>query len=276
MSRILGFFSEKTTDTGEDLTTKGDLHGYSSENTRIPISTNNFSLLGDSAQALGLKWAASATSTLTTAGDLLYASGANTLARLAKGTDNQILKMDGSSLNWETVSTGLTVDQATSYNYSSDYSGSSATLGANAIIYGTVITLPSDYSFLRATALECKIGATANGNFKLALWCRKSTDTGYLSCLAWTPKATQAAYGTNTIAKISTIGSSIISPTVVSGTVVLISVITDSASATFFNNGGTGLGSAETYTDNTELTSTHSLANSHLQPELKVYWDCYK
>ena len=103
MSRILGFFSEKTTDTGEDLTQKGDLHGYSTENTRIPISTNNFSLLGDSAQALGLKWGASATSTLTSAGDLLVASGANTLSRLARGSDNQVLKMNGTSLNWESA-----------------------------------------------------------------------------------------------------------------------------------------------------------------------------
>ena len=106
MSRILGFFSEKTTDTGTDLTTKGDMHGYSDTNTRIPVGTNNQSLLGASGEALGLKWGASSTSTLTTAGDLLYASGANTLARLARGSDNQVLKMNGTALNWETLSSG--------------------------------------------------------------------------------------------------------------------------------------------------------------------------
>jgi len=104
MARILGFFSEKTTDTGTDLTTKGDMHGYSDENTRIPVGTNNQSLLAASGEALGLKWGASSTSTLTSAGDLLYASGANTLARLARGSDNQVLKMNGTSLNWETLS----------------------------------------------------------------------------------------------------------------------------------------------------------------------------
>ena len=46
-------------DSGTDLTTKGDLHGYSDENTRIPVGTNNQVLTADSAQALGLKWAAS-------------------------------------------------------------------------------------------------------------------------------------------------------------------------------------------------------------------------
>jgi len=58
MSRIIGFFSEKSTDTGEDLTTKGDLHGYSTENTRIPIGTNDQVLTADSSEALGLKWGA--------------------------------------------------------------------------------------------------------------------------------------------------------------------------------------------------------------------------
>ena len=57
MSRILGFFSEKTTDTGTDLTTKGDMHGYSDTNTRIPIGNNDEVLTADSSEALGLKWA---------------------------------------------------------------------------------------------------------------------------------------------------------------------------------------------------------------------------
>ena len=65
MRRILGFFSEKTTDTGEDLTTKGDLHGYSTENTRIPISTNDYVLTADSSEALGLKWAAAGGATVS-------------------------------------------------------------------------------------------------------------------------------------------------------------------------------------------------------------------
>jgi len=102
MAKIIGSAALTAPDPeGENLTTKGDLHGFSDENTRIPISTNNFSLLADSAQALGLKWAASSTSTLTQAGDLLVASGANTLSRLARGADNYILKMSGTSLNWE-------------------------------------------------------------------------------------------------------------------------------------------------------------------------------
>lgn len=43
-------------------------------------------------------------------GDIYYNGGSGVLARLAKGTDNQILKMNGTSLNWEaeTVVTAAT------------------------------------------------------------------------------------------------------------------------------------------------------------------------
>jgi len=41
------------------LTTKGDLYGFSTLDARIPIGTNDYVLTADSAQALGLKWAAS-------------------------------------------------------------------------------------------------------------------------------------------------------------------------------------------------------------------------
>ncbi len=46
--------------TGTDLTTKGDLHGYDSGQARIPIGTDDHVLTADSAQALGVKWAAAA------------------------------------------------------------------------------------------------------------------------------------------------------------------------------------------------------------------------
>jgi len=45
-------------DSGTDLTNKGDLHGYSSSNTRIPVGANDTVLTADSSEALGLKWAA--------------------------------------------------------------------------------------------------------------------------------------------------------------------------------------------------------------------------
>jgi hypothetical protein len=92
-------------------TTKGDISGFSTTQARIPISTNNFSILADSAQALGLKWAASSTSVMSGAQDILYTSAANTLARLAAGTDGDVLTTHGtgSAITWETPSGGATL-----------------------------------------------------------------------------------------------------------------------------------------------------------------------
>lgn len=89
-----------SSDTGFDLTTKGDTHGFSDQNARIPISTNNFSLLCDSAEALGLKWAASPTSILSITGDILYASSANVLAKLDVGSNTEILTLAGGVPTW--------------------------------------------------------------------------------------------------------------------------------------------------------------------------------
>ena len=104
--KYIGSFQSITGKAGTVMNTKGDLATYSSERIRLGVGSNNQTVMADSAQAAGIKWAASSTSTLTTAGDLLVASGANTLSRLARGSDNQVLKMNGSSLNWETVSGG--------------------------------------------------------------------------------------------------------------------------------------------------------------------------
>jgi len=98
---IAGAFSSTSGKADSVLTTKGDLATYSTTRIREAVGTNNKTLMADSAQATGIKWADSSTSTLTTAGDLLVASGANTLSRLARGSDNYILKMNGTSLNWE-------------------------------------------------------------------------------------------------------------------------------------------------------------------------------
>lgn len=44
------------------LTTKGDVHGYTTTDARIPVGTDTFVLTADSTQAAGLKWAAAASS----------------------------------------------------------------------------------------------------------------------------------------------------------------------------------------------------------------------
>jgi hypothetical protein len=77
------------------LTTKGDLFGFSTVDARIPIGTNGQVLIADSAQSLGLKWGVDPTTdVVTTAGDLIYGTAADTVARLGIGTAGQVLKVN--------------------------------------------------------------------------------------------------------------------------------------------------------------------------------------
>lgn len=58
------------------LTTKGDIHGFSTVNARVPIGSNNQVLTADSTQTLGLKWAAVTSSQwITTGSDIYYNTG---------------------------------------------------------------------------------------------------------------------------------------------------------------------------------------------------------
>jgi len=156
MGRLIGSVGlAPGSDEGTDLTTKGDIHGFSSSNTRIPISTNNFSLLCDSSEALGLKWAASPTSVLTTTGDLLYASGANTLARLAaSGTSGTVLTSNGAGAapSYQAAGGGSdttikiqtadqTVTSSTTYVNADDING--ITMDANSLYFFDLIMFVS-------------------------------------------------------------------------------------------------------------------------------------
>lgn len=56
--RLIGSVGLSDSGVPDDLlTTKGDTHGFSSTNARIPIGANDTVLTADSSEALGLKWA---------------------------------------------------------------------------------------------------------------------------------------------------------------------------------------------------------------------------
>ena len=85
-------------DSGFDLDTKGQIHGYTSTQYALPVGSDNHIIYADSTSASGLIYGASAKSILTTTGDLLYASSANTLARLAGGTSGDVLTANGAGV----------------------------------------------------------------------------------------------------------------------------------------------------------------------------------
>lgn len=92
--------------TVDVLTTKGDLHTYSTTDARLPVGTDNYVLVADSSQATGLRWAAGGGSgmadPMTTRGDMIYRNSSNTTARLPIGTNTQVLTSNGTDVAWAT------------------------------------------------------------------------------------------------------------------------------------------------------------------------------
>jgi hypothetical protein len=55
------FFAADAADNTSPLTTKGDIYTFSTTNDRLPVGTNNQTLVADSTASTGLKWAAPTT-----------------------------------------------------------------------------------------------------------------------------------------------------------------------------------------------------------------------
>lgn len=85
------------------LTTKGDIWGFDTADNRIPIGTDGFVLTADSAQPLGLKWAAS-TGGVTSVNSL---TGALTIASGTAGTDFAV-SASGSTITLDLPSASAT------------------------------------------------------------------------------------------------------------------------------------------------------------------------
>jgi hypothetical protein len=214
---------------------------------------------------------------MTTEGDMIdYVTASGGRTRLPIGSTGETLQVSGAGLPEWASSAGLTETTGLSAsNYASVYSGSSQAIGVNAFQVGDSIDarMPAGQKFLQCVALECKIGSVATGNFRLSLWCRSAV-RGYMSLLAWCPQASATSFGTDTIAKIATVGSSII-PNVITNEDFMISIISDNAAFTCYTLGGTGVGWGVAYGANTPTTTDHDIANSWQQPELKAYFTGY-
>jgi len=117
------------------LTTQGDvLYEGASALARLGQSTDNFTLATKGAGA-NPAWQASSTSTMSGTGDVLYSSGANTLARLAIGSTDDVLTVAGGVPTWASAGGG----------------GAYEFLGVNSVTSGTTLTTsftevqPPDY-----------------------------------------------------------------------------------------------------------------------------------
>ena len=134
------------------LTTKGDLFGFSTVDARIPIGTNGQVLIADSAQTLGLKWGVDPTTdVVTTAGDLIYGTAADTVARLGIGTANQVLRVNSGATapEWATASSGgMTAIQT-------------GTLSSTSVV---ISSIPATYKHLLLTCFGFGTSTGVNGD----------------------------------------------------------------------------------------------------------------
>jgi hypothetical protein len=104
------------------VTTKGDSIVASSANTfsRLPVGTDNHVRIADAAQTTGQKWGLVTPVNVSglvgiTKGGLATATGTNTFATLAVGTNDQVLIADstaGTGNKWGQVATGGIADEA--------------------------------------------------------------------------------------------------------------------------------------------------------------------
>jgi len=100
------------------MSVKGDIATFTTERVRKGVSATNYTgIQADSAIADGLTYGATARSTLSGTGSLLYSSGANTLSELSAGTGEYTLKMNSGATapEWVNVASGsTTVDEVSS------------------------------------------------------------------------------------------------------------------------------------------------------------------
>jgi hypothetical protein len=80
-----------------EIDAKGDLVVGTGADTfaRLAVGTDGHTLVADSGEATGLKWAVDPVAdVITTAGDLIYGTAADTVARLGIGTAGQVLQVN--------------------------------------------------------------------------------------------------------------------------------------------------------------------------------------
>ena len=123
--------------------------------------------LSVNSSATAQAYQASLQSLMTAQADIVYASAANTPARLAKGTAGQALVINSGATAPEWGATLIeSAEQSLALTYQD---GASSVIGNTDMFVDTIaLTNPNSYKFIKITAIQWTNGATVNGNIKAA------------------------------------------------------------------------------------------------------------
>ena len=185
--RLVGSVGLSDSGVPDDLlTTKGDTHGYSSTNARIPIGDDDQVLTADSSEALGLKWATpGGGATVTTVSTLLSTTFTTTSATATVLT--------GLSLTLPTITGGKCLVVCSGIWTRSTTGGANGQLytdatGSDAQIYGT----------MRASEFEVDVVVP---QFCFSSNCIHDASGDNISVYVWTGGGTQACLGSGSSGK---------------------------------------------------------------------------
>ena len=107
------FYDFIQTGATSPLTTKGDLYTFSTSDARLPVGTNGYTLVADSAESTGLKWAAPSSSS----GPAFFAERATSTQSITLGANTKI------QFNSEVFDTDNCFDSTTNYRFTPNKSG---------------------------------------------------------------------------------------------------------------------------------------------------------
>jgi len=137
---------------------------------RLAVGTNNFILTAASAEATGMKWTAAAASgipaTIVDAkGDLIAATAADTVSRLAVGANDFVLTAasgEATGLKWAAVTAGASMTQIGS---TTNLSGTSTTFNLSGTYKNLIILLKNYYFSVDVCPIIGFNGDTTRSNY---------------------------------------------------------------------------------------------------------------
>lgn len=168
------FFAADAADTTSPLTTKGDIYTFSTTNDRLPVGTNNQTLVADSSTSTGLKWATPASgstfvgvaatansSTLSVTGNVQYSLPFNsedfdTDAFHSTSSNNTRITIPTGKGGKYLINAGLDCDIATNYAYLifvKNGSNTGGSTGPNGAFISAILNVGSNTSKLQGSCV---------------------------------------------------------------------------------------------------------------------------